>query len=72
MRIEVNILDYAIERVLLMEGEDKTWRLVVFLSKLLNKMERNYKIYDKEMLVVIQRLENWRYLLKSTKFKFEV
>ena len=35
-------------------------------------MERNYKIHDKEILVVIRGLENWRHLLESTKFKFEV
>jgi len=37
-----------------------------------NEIERNYKIYDKEILVVIRRLENWRYLLKGAKFKFKV
>ena len=45
---------------------------MVFLSKALNEIKRNYEIYDKEMLVVIRRLENWRYLLKGIKFKFEV
>jgi len=45
---------------------------VVFLSKSLNETERNYKIHDKEMLVVIRRLENWRHLLEGTKIKFEV
>ena len=34
--------------------------------------QRNYKIHDKEMLAVIRRLENWRHLLKSTKFKFKI
>jgi len=44
----------------------------VFLSKLLNEIERNYEIHDKEMLAVIRKLENWRYLLESIKFKFKV
>ena len=35
-------------------------------------MERNYEIYDKEMLAVIRGLENWRYLLEDAKFKFEI
>ena len=35
-------------------------------------MERNYEIHDKEMLAVIRGLENWRHLLKGTKFKFEI
>ena len=44
----------------------------MFLSKSLNKIKRNYEIHNKEMLVVIRRLENQRHLLKGTKFKFEV
>ena len=72
MRMEVDTLDYTTEEVLSMEYKDGWWRLVAFLSKFLNKTERNYEIHDKEMLVVIRELENWRYLLKSTKFKFEV
>jgi len=39
-----------------MECEDRRWRSVAFLSKSLNKTERNYKIYDKEMLAVIREL----------------
>jgi len=44
----------------------------VFLSKSLNKTERNYEIHDKEILAIIKRLENWRYLLEDDKLKFEV
>ena len=64
--------DYAIREVLSMEYTNKRWQLIAFLSKSLNEIERNYKIYDKKMLVVIRRLENWRHLLKSEKFKFKV
>ena len=52
--------------------EDGRWKLVMFLSKSLNETEKNYEIHDNEMLVVIKRLENWKYLLDSAKFKFEV
>ena len=58
MRMEVNILDYATEGVLSMKYKDGRWRLVAYLSKSLNEMERNYEIYDKEMLAVIRGLEN--------------
>ena len=70
--MEVDILDYIMEEVLLMECEDRQWRLVAYLLKSLNEMERNYKIYNKEILVVIGDLENWRHLLENVKFKFEV
>ena len=58
MRIEVNVSDYATEGVLFMEGEDGLWRPVAFLSKSLNKIERNYEIHDKKMLAIIRGLEN--------------
>jgi len=72
IRMEVDASDYAMGGVLLMECEDGRWRLVTFLSKSLNETERNYEIHDKEMLVVIRGLENWRHLLEGAKFKFKV
>jgi len=72
MRMEVDALDYTMGGVLSMECEDKLWRLVAFLSKLLNETERNYKIRDKEILVIIRKLENWRHLLEGAHFKFEI
>ena len=58
MRIEVDALDYATKEVLSIEYKDGIWRLVAFLSKSLDETEKNYKIYDKEMLAVIRGLEN--------------
>jgi len=72
MRIEVDASDYAMGGVLSIECGDEWWRPVALLSKFLNKTERNYKIHNKEMLAVIRGLENWRHLLESAKFKFEV
>ena len=45
---------------------------MAFLSKFLNETERNYEIYDKEILAVIRGLENWRHLLEGVKYKFKV
>ncbi len=70
--MEVDVSDYAMEGVLSMECEDGKWRPVAFLSKSLNETEKNYKIYDKKMLVIIKGLENWRHLLKGAHFKFEI
>jgi len=65
MRVKVNALDYVIGEVLLMRYEDKKWRLVAYISKLLNDTEKNYEIHDKEMLVVIWCLEAWRHFLEG-------
>ena len=40
-----------------MKCSDELWRLIAFISKSLSDAERNYKIYDKEMLAVIRCLE---------------
>ena len=60
------------KEVLSMEYKNRKWRPVAFLSKSLNEIERNYKIYNKEMLVVIRDLKNWRHLLENAMFKFKV
>jgi len=72
IRMEVDALDYATEGVLSIECKDVLWKLVAFLSKSLNEIERNYKIHNKEILVIIKRLENWKHLLKGACFKFEI
>ena len=72
MRMEVDASDYVTGGVLSMECEDSLWRLVAFLSKSSNKTERNYKIYNKEMLAIIKELEAWRHLLEGVQFKFKI
>jgi len=64
--------DYVMEEILSIKCKNRKWRSIAFFSKSLNKTKRNYKIYDKEILVVIKVLENWKYLLEGAKFKFEV
>jgi len=72
MRVEADVSEYAIEGILSIRCEDDKWRLVAFISKSLNKAERNYEIHDREMLAIIQCLEEWRHLLEGTQTKFEI
>ena len=57
MRVEADASDFAMRGMLSMKCKDKKWRPVAYISKLLNEAERNYKIYDKEMLAIIWCLE---------------
>jgi len=70
--MEVDLLDYMMRGMLFIECKDVKWQPVAFLSKSLNKIERNYEIHNKEMLTVIRGLENWKHLLEGAKFKFEI
>jgi len=72
MRVEADVLDFATGGVLLMKCEDERWRPVAYISKSLNEAERNYEIYDKEILAIIQCLEAWRHFLEGAKDQFEI
>jgi len=39
IKIKINVSDYIIGGVLLVEYTDRRWRLVAYLSKLLNEIE---------------------------------
>ena len=70
--MEVDISDYTTGGVLSMECKYGRQKPVAYLSKSLNEIERNYEIHNKKILAVIWSLENQKYLLESTKFKFKV
>ena len=53
IRVEADVSDFAISKVLSMKYEDEKWKLVAYISKLLNKAERYYEIHNKEMLAII-------------------
>jgi len=53
MRVEANTSEYATGGVLLIRCEDDKWRLVAFISKSLNEVERNYEIYNRKILAII-------------------
>jgi len=72
IRVEADASDFTMDEVLLMKCEDERWRLVAYISKSLNETERNYKIHNKEMLVIIQCLEAWRHFLEEAKDQFEI
>ena len=72
IRVEVDASDFAMGEVLSMKYEDERWRPVAYISKSLNKAERNYEIHDKEMLAIIQCLEAWRHFLEGAKDQFEI
>jgi hypothetical protein len=42
------------------------------MSHGLNETERNYEIYDKEMLAIMLTLEEWRQLLMGAREMFEI
>jgi len=48
------------------------WHPVAFFSKSLDIHKKNYEIYDKELLVVIRGLEEYRHHLEGHSYKVEI
>ena len=54
-RVETDASEYTIGGVLSQEQEGK-WKPIAFLSRTMQPAERNYKIYDKELLAIVEAL----------------
>ncbi|KAG5727732.1 hypothetical protein E4T56_gene20758 [Termitomyces sp. T112] len=72
-QMETNSSKFTMGAILLQQSlENGKWHPVAFYSKSLNAVEQNYKIYDKEMLAIIQLFEEWQHFLEGAWHKFEV
>ena len=58
--------------ILSQHQKDDTWQPVAFTSKSFNSVERNYEIYDKEMLAVMYAFYEWSHYLKEVSTPTEV
>jgi len=58
-KVEMDALGYAIREVLFQEQKWK-WKLIASLSKTMQPAERNYEIYNKELLAIVEVLTKWR------------
>lgn len=71
-RIEVDTSNFATGGILVQKQNNNKWHPVAFLSESMTEPERNYKIYDKEMLAIIRALEAWRQYLEGLPKTFEI
>jgi len=53
--VETDTSGHAIGGVLSQEQEGK-WKPIAFLSRTIQPAEQNYKIYDKELLAIVEAL----------------
>ena len=55
--------------ILSQKHKDSLWHPVAYRSQSMSKEERNYEIYDREMLGLIRALEDWCHFLKGISFE---
>ena len=70
-RLEADSSGHALGAVL-SQCQSGVWRPIAFLSKSLSPTERNYQIYDRELLAIMTALTEWRHLLMGTPLPFEI
>jgi len=70
-RVETDASGHAIGGVLSQEQEEK-WKPIAFLSRTMQLAEQNYKIYDKELLVIVEALAKWRQYLLDAAETFKI
>ena len=58
--LEVDTSNYTIGATLNQKDERDRWHPVAYYSTTLSETERNYDIYDKELLAVVKSLRHWR------------
>ncbi len=69
--VEANASEGAVGAVLSQKQNGK-WHPVAFMSKSLSVTERNYKIYDKELLAIMLALDEWRHYLMGITVDVEI
>ena len=69
--METDVSGHVIGGVLSQEQERK-WKPIAFLSRTIQPAERNYEIYDKKLLAIVETLAKWRQYLLDAAETFEI
>ena len=71
-RIEVDASSYATGGVISQKHADGFWHPIAYRSQSMSEAERNYDIYDREMLAICEALKDWRHFLEGLAEPFEI
>jgi hypothetical protein len=67
--LEVDASGFAMGAVLLQKKEDGKKHPIAYYSKTLSAAERNYNVYDLELLAIVNALDHWRPYLAGSPHK---
>jgi hypothetical protein len=70
--IEVDASNYAIGAVLMQKGDKDVLHPVAFFSKTMNDAQRNYDVYNRELLALVETFRHWRHYLHSATHQVKV
>jgi hypothetical protein len=70
--VEVDASNYAVGAVLMQQDEKKVLHPVAFFSKTMNEAQRNYDVYNHELLGLRKMFRHWRHYLHQAAHKVKV
>ena len=70
--VEVDASGFAIGAVLLQRGKDKKRHPIAYYLATLTATERNYDVYDRELLAIVKTLRNWQMWLAGAKHQIKI
>lgn len=71
-QLESDASKFATGAVLRQQDANGDWHPCAYLSQSLNDAERNYQIYDRELLGIVRSFEEWRHLLEGSPHTVQV
>ena len=66
--VESDASKWATGGVLRQQDDNGDWHPCGFISHSFDQMQRNYEIYDRELLGIVRALETWRHYLQGSQF----
>ena len=70
--LETDASDFAIGGILSQLDNESNLRPVTFNSRQMSSAERNYEVYDKELLGVVDCFRHWRHYLQGSRHQTSV
>ena len=61
--VEVDASNYAMGAVLMQKDDNNVLHPVAFFSKTMNQAQRNYNVYNRELLALVDTCRHWRHYL---------
>jgi transposase InsO family protein len=70
--METDASDFALGAVLYQPNDDNVLQPVGFYSRQLLPAERNYPVYERELLAIVASLKHWRHLLMGSRHQISI
>ncbi len=66
--VETDAFDFVFKGQFIQWDKEKRLYFIVFFLKKLYKLEFNYSIYNKELMVIIESFKEWKPYFNGTKY----